>query len=137
MLPTFSINPNPFDKKTVKKVFEIMNSLNDNPQNREWAGEAFLKAVMKDSTDNINLSSYANSCQRNSQMTQLSKNETVILTQEELNQGYVGVTDVVAEYVEDNIKSFSKSDKEELNNILDTFIKYNDNEYNVKTVEIY
>lgn len=34
--------------------------------------------------------------------------------------------------LEDKIKSFSKSDKEELNDILDTFIKYNDNEDNVK-----
>ena len=103
MLPTFSINPNPFETKTVKKVYEIIRSLNDNPQNMEWAGEAFLKAVTKDTTDNINLSCYANSCQRNSQMTMLSRNETMILTQDELDQGYVGVTDVVAEYIEDNI----------------------------------
>lgn len=34
--------------------------------------------------------------------------------------------------LEDKINSFSKSDKDELKNILDTFIKYNDYEDNVK-----
>ena len=36
-------------------------------------------------------------------MNQLSKNETSFITQDELNAGYVGVTDIVAEYIEDNI----------------------------------
>jgi hypothetical protein len=103
MLPTFSVNANPFDKKAVKRVVEIIKDLNENSYNCEWAGEAFLKAVTKEDVGNINLSSYAQSCMRNTQMTQLSRPETTILTQEELNQGYVGITDVVAEYVEDNI----------------------------------
>lgn len=103
MLPTFSVNANPFEKKSVKKVVEIIKGLNDNSYNCEWAGEAFLKAVTKDDVDTINLSGYANSCKRNTLMTQSARPETTILTQEELNQGYVGVTDVVAEYVEDNI----------------------------------
>ena len=34
--------------------------------------------------------------------------------------------------LEDKIKSLSKSDRDELMNILDTFIKYNNNENNVK-----
>ncbi len=103
MLPTFSVNANPFDAKSVKKIAEIVNGLNENPYNGEWAGEAFLKAITKDDVDNINLSGYAHSCNRNTYMTKLAKGETTILTQDELNQGYIGITDVVAEYVEDNI----------------------------------
>lgn len=103
MLPTFSVNANPFDKKSVKKVLEIMRTLDDNNYNREWAGEAFLKAVTRDNVDSINLSSYASSCNRNTQMTQMFKGETTILTQDELKEGYIGVTDVVAEFVTNNI----------------------------------
>ena len=103
MLPTFSININPLEKKIVKRTFDIINSLNESDKTREWAGEAYLKAVTKDDIDSINLSSYASTCERNSKMNQLSKNETSFITQEELNAGYVGVTDIVAEYVEDNI----------------------------------
>ena len=99
----FSVNANPLDQKAVKKCAEIIKSLNESPLNCEWAGEAFIKAVTKDDTDNINLSSYANSCNRNTYMTQIMRGDTTILTQDELNQGYIGITDVVAEYVEDNI----------------------------------
>ena len=103
MLPTFSVNANPFEPKAVKKYAEIIKSLNDNPYNCEWAGEAYIKAITKDDDTNINLSSYAQSCMRNTHMTQLMRPETTILTQDELYQGYIGITDVVAEYVEDNI----------------------------------
>ena len=103
MLPTFSVNVNTLSKKAVLRTVEIINSLNENSRNCEWAGEAFLKAVEREDVGSINLSSYASSCNRNSKMSKTSKNETSILNQEELDMGYVGVTDVVAEYVEDNI----------------------------------
>jgi len=103
MLPTFSVNINILNEKAVQRTAEIIHSLSENSYTCEWAGEAFIKAVEKEDVGYINLTSYANACNRNMKMSLASKNEASILTQEELDMGYVGVTDIVAEYVEDNI----------------------------------
>lgn len=107
MLPTFSVNIDIFKKDTLKKVSEIMKSLNNSSYkddvSREWVGEAFLKAVENENTDKINLASYAQTCNRNSKLNKMSKPETSIINQDEFNSGFTGVTDIVAEYVEDNI----------------------------------
>lgn len=103
MLPTFSVNVNIYKKGTIKKVADIISSINDSQSNREWAGEAFLKAVESKNATNINLSSYAQTCSRNSKLSKQASRETSILSQDEYDSGYTGVTDVVADFVEDNI----------------------------------
>lgn len=103
MVPTFSVNASPYSKEKVNKIASIINSINDSARNREWAGEAFLKIVESDGPGVINLSAYALTCETNTKMTENARPVVSILTTEEYNNGYAGVTDIVAEYVEDNI----------------------------------
>lgn len=103
MLPTFSVNTNVLKKDKLKRIAGIIKDMDLNSYNREWAGEAFLKIVENEGPEKINLSSYAQSCIRNEKLSKAAKPEMSIITQEEFNSGYTGVTDVVADYVEDNI----------------------------------
>lgn len=109
MLPTFSVNVDIYSKDAVKRVVEIVKSIDANSLNREWIGEAYLRAVEQNMSDNINLSSYSNACNRNTKLSKMAKPETSILNQDEYNYGYMGVTDVVADYVEDNIEDIISS----------------------------
>lgn len=104
MFPTFSVNASMLSKKeTVRGVFSLINSIDDTPINREWIGEAFLKLVEGDGLQRINLSSYAQSCVRNDKINRLNRSEISLITQDEYESGYIGVTDIVAHYVEDNL----------------------------------
>lgn len=103
MLPTFSVNINTLDAKVIKRTASIISTLNENDSTREWAGEAYIKAVLKEDVDNINLVGYAKACDRNSIISKAAKKETSFITQDELDNGFTGVTEVVAEYVDNHI----------------------------------
>lgn len=103
MMPTFSVNLCPFDSEKAVKIADIVGKLNENPLNREWIGEAYLKIVEGNSPETINLTGYALACENNQKLVQNARPEVSIITTEEYNQGYTGITDIVANYVNENI----------------------------------
>lgn len=103
MLPTFSVNPEAYMEEKQKRIIEMIEALNDNSINPEWIGEAYIRVVEGSNVDSINLSGYAVACDRNTKLNKKRNKNLSILTSEEHNDGYVGIVDVVADYVEDNM----------------------------------
>lgn len=108
MVPTFSINKEVNEPEKQRKVFEMIENFketsNSNPLIREWIGEAYIRAVTNENTSSINLIAYAQSCERNAKLNKANKKETNLLTQEELDDGFVGIPESLTEYVDDSVE---------------------------------
>lgn len=120
MLPTFSVNPEAYVDEKQKRIMEMIKALHDNSVNSEWIGEAYIKVVEGPNVDNINLSGYAVACDRNTKLNKKRNKNLSILTSEEHNEGFVGIVDVVADYVEDNMDDII--DNLDLDYYVETFL---------------
>ena len=96
MFQTFSVNVDWRSKNNTEYVMKIMSSINANNQTREWGGEAFLKAIGDEEVSSINLESFSKACTRNVKLAKYkkSKKESNLITQDEKNNGEVGISDV-------------------------------------------
>lgn len=119
MLPTFSVNPEAYLEEKQKKIMEMINALYENPLNAEWIGEAYIKVVEDSNVENINLSGYSVACDRNTKLNKKRNKNVSILTSEEQKDGFVGIVDVVADFVEDNMDEII--DNLDLDYYIDTF----------------
>ena len=95
MIPTFSLNKGWLTPRNLTYIARIAESINANDRNREWGGEAFLRIAESSEEINVNLDRFAKASDKNTKLSEYrkSKKETRLITQEELNQGEVGITD--------------------------------------------
>lgn len=102
MIPTFSINIDPYKK--MHRVSKLtLNPLTEREQ--EWLSEAYIK-IIEDrgkNSENINLKAYSAACHNNAKLARMSDNTVSVLTNSELTEGHSGITELVAQYVEENI----------------------------------
>ena len=99
---TFSVNKNSYDK--VEKIAKLTNRIeNTNYKTKEWVTDAFLNIVEgKKDIDNINISAFAAMCEKTSKLQRASSPEYPLITMEELSLGYKGITEIVADFVEES-----------------------------------
>lgn len=106
MLPTFSVNPNTYDKMV--KVVKL--NLNPTKQTEQaWLSEAYLKIIEGKGKENINLGAYSAACEKNSQLARAKKNEVSLLSSDEMTKGFKGVTELVSDCVDTSIDAIIES----------------------------
>ena len=102
-LLTFSVNKNSYDKidKIAKLIVRVESS---NYKTKEWITDAFLNIVEgKRDIENINPTSFAIMCEKTAQLQRAKSPEQPIITMEEFVKGYKGITEIVAEYIEESL----------------------------------
>lgn len=111
MLPTFSVNVNTYNPVIAKRLIDIAESIDVNNQlMMEWTGEAVLKAVedgAKVFSGNLNLGKYSDVCNRNDKLNKLNRarKETSLLTQDEVEDGFVGTPEKNMSYEDELLNS--------------------------------
>lgn len=110
MIPTFSINQNPYDH--MDKVIQLLNAPKTQT-NQEWLSEAYIKIIEGKGKDVINLSAFSQICETNSMLKRAKKPDTPLIFQDELTRGYKGVTDLVADCVDGSIDDILETMDEE------------------------
>lgn len=118
MIPTFSINDNPYEH--MDKVIQLLSSPKSKT-NQEWLSEAYIKIIEGKSKDSIDLSAFSRVCETNAMLKRATKSDVSIISQTELTLGYRGITDLVADCVNDSIDEILESIDEEyyIQNFLD------------------
>lgn len=107
MLPTFSVNADAYRLDKSQKILELLSTLDgsdlNTDLNREWLSEAYIKLVEGNYGDNVNLRAYSQTCNKNQNLSKMAKNELSLITQNEADEGHIGITDI-ADYTEDKIE---------------------------------
>lgn len=118
MIPTFSINQNPYSN--MDKVMQLLNTCKSKT-NQEWLSEAYIKIVEGKGKDVINLAAFSQKCETNSMLKRAKKGDTSIISNEELTRGYKGITDIVVDCVDGSIDDILESLDEDyyIKNFLD------------------
>lgn len=103
MLPTFSVNPDTYKLEKLEKIMELLSNLEDNDLTREWLSEAYIKLIEGNYGDNVNLSAYSHTCNKNQNLSKMAKHELSLITQNEADEGHIGITEI-PDYTEDKIE---------------------------------
>jgi hypothetical protein len=114
---TFSVNSD------IKSVMKQLVRINLNPttqKGREWLSEVVIKALQGKIDDDVDVDAYGYACDRNTQLAKNSR-EVALLSQEELDDNYIGVASTVASYVDNNIDSIIES--VDTKSFVDAFLK--------------
>ncbi|MNL91190.1 hypothetical protein D3C81_09200 [compost metagenome] len=96
---TFSVNT---DSRDVLRRGLLDKLESNNEITKAWLGEIFITAADKAYKESICVDSYAFKCEQNTQLTK-QKNESPLISVEEINEGKKGIADTVAFYVDSNI----------------------------------
>ena len=102
---SFSVNPNIHNVDLGSIDFSAHDDVS-----REWLGEVYCKAVENNIGLDVSLTAYAYKCQQYTQIN-VEKREVAILSTNEYEAGYRGVTDVIASYIDENIDNIAESDE--------------------------